>query len=173
MAIDQAIKEAYGRAGVNTIHRMALEMRHSFFPAPVRFVDHTSVLAVPIESGAPVDGGSVQNFTPQGMVVGEPDVGIEPTSEIDIQIDSTDGSINALLAAANETLEPIEAALRPVAVNSATDSVIGLVGYYYLQVKSAAVDLGAVTITFGRVSPTAIKFPRLRYTPEHYPHLYR
>lgn len=173
MSMSQAIKEAYARAGSTTVHKMALELRHPQWPAPARMIDHASNIMLTLEPGAPANPGQSVVFTGVGMDILEPELGAEPTAEMTITIDGVAGSMHALLEAAAVTLDPIDATLRAVALDTANDAVIGTMTPYHLQLKSSAINLTTVQLTLGRIAPVNMTFPRRRYAPDTYPQLYR
>lgn len=173
MSVSEAIKEAYARAGSTTIHLIALELRHIVWPSPVRMINHRTDITLTLENDAPANPGEEALFIATGMQVQEPALGTEPAGEMDIVLDGVAGSIHALIDAANGSSSPIDATVRAVALDSSNDSVIDVFTPYDLQVKSVAISLADVSVTFGRISPVNMKFPGIRYAPETYPQLYK
>lgn len=171
MTISTAIKEAYARAGSSTTHRIALELRHYTWPSPARVIDHTEPVSLTLEAGAPANAGQTVTFSPVGMNVQEPKVGVEPASDMEIELDGVPGSFHSLFDAANSTGTPIDATIRAVALNGET--VIGSFAPYHLQVKHVAVMLEKISVTLGRISPVNLKFPNDKYSPDKYPQLYK
>lgn len=173
MTMSQAIKEAYARAGSTTVHKIALELRHTSWPVPARMIDHATDVTLTLEPGAPVGAGQSVVFVGTGMEANEPELGAEPTAEMTITIDGVAGGMQALLEATSDSPSPIQVTIRAVALDTDNDAVVGVLTPYHLQVKSAAIDMTTVRLTMGRVAPVNMKFPRVKYSPETYPQLYR
>lgn len=168
-----AQREAYARAKTTLIHLWSLEFRHPAFGVPLRMVgyDARDDLLLPLEDGAPVDGGTTQAFACLAVDVPEPVINTEADTQIRIQIDGVPGAIQPYLSSANETSIPINVTVRPYAYDVATKAIEGPMGVMHLQVRNVGFSGTSVAVVLGYTNPANRSFPSANYTPETNPGL--
>lgn len=162
MALDAAIRQAYSRASTSTIGLLAVTLSHPLWPSTVRLTNY--------DEDVSVDGNL---YVGHGLAAVEPEVGTEPSAALQIKVDGVSGTLNPLLAVANESDTPVQVTVKPYGLNTKTKSVIGVVGTFNLEVRSVNLDFASVVIECGHISPANQKFPSKRYNPDDYKNLYQ
>lgn len=169
--LSQAQREAYARAKTSHVELWALEFRHSVFPQPLRIVQHNRDIIFPIEAGAPVDGGTNQNFTGLAFRFREPEIGTDPAPTISIQIDGVSGALLPFIRGALQTEEPIECALRTYLYDVVDNVTVEHSSTLHLQMPKYSTGLITISATFGYANAANKSFPSENYTSETNPGL--
>ena len=171
MPLTDAQKQAYARAHNTTVELCSVELRHSEFPEPIRIIQHTQDVTMTLEAGAPEDAGDPVLFTGLAFRFQEPEQGTEPDNTSTIEIDGVPGYVQPYVVAANLTAEPIEATVRIVTYDVATESVLHIMRIYHLQVRHIGDNKTTVSLTMGYTNSANQAFPSEIYTPESNPGL--
>jgi hypothetical protein len=159
-----AQREAYARANTSLIHLAAVEFRHPTFASELRLVSYDSDITLPLEVGAPVDGGTNVLFVGVACEIKPPDIDDQVDAVTSIQIDGVAGIVQALLANANESVVPIDATLRFYSYNINTGVADGPVGVIHQQVRNISITKTAVAIALGYTNSANKAFPAQKYT---------
>ena len=171
MSLTPGQKEAYARAHSSTLHVWTLEFRHSTFPSAIRYVNHAVDVTLTIEAGAPVDGGTQQLFTALGFALKNPTINSEPDTSMQIKVDGISGSVQNWIAAANATAEPVEATLRPYAIDGRTAAELQAMGVIHQQVRNIQVTSNSLLLQTGFTNAANRQFPSVEYTADSNPAL--
>lgn len=159
-----AQREAYARANTSLIHLAAIEFRHPTFVAPLRITDYDSDVNLPLEVGAPVNGGTTVLFAGVACDIKPPDIDDQVDAVTSIQIDGVSGLVQTLLANANDSNVPIDATLRFYSFNINTGVADGPVGVIHQQVRNIAVNKTSVAVSMGYTNSANNPFPAQKYT---------
>lgn len=164
MTLSPAQREAYARANSSLIHLPAIEFRHPVLATPLRVVSYDKNISMPLEIGAPVNGGTAVEFLGLVCSIKESDIDTQVDSTVSVQIDGVSGYVQPLLALANRTNIPVEATVRFYSYNVKTGVVDGPVGIIHQQVRSMSVTKTSVALTLGYTNSANKAFPSQLYT---------
>lgn len=159
-----AQREAYARANTSLIHLAAIEFRHPTFVSPLRITDYDSDVNLPLEAGAPANGGTTVLFAGVACDIKPPDIDDQVDAVTSIQIDGVSGLVQTLLANANDSNVPIDATLRFYSFNINTGVADGPVGVIHQQVRNIAVTKTSVACSIGYTNSANKAFPAQKYT---------
>lgn len=171
MPLSDAEKQAYARVGLNIMQLWAIELRHSTFGSHVRFVNYFSDINHTLEASAPVQAGQSVLFTALAFQFKEPTLSDEAVENLSAQVDGVTGVLQPYLAAANQTVEPIEATIRELLYDVATSTVLHAPSVWHLRVVRSKETMESVLIEMGRRNSANQTFPNMFYTPATNPGL--
>ncbi len=159
-------REAYARAHTATVHVWAVELTHPSFPEPLRVVNHKQDLMLAL-----ADDSEPVLFNALGFQLREPMINTDPDSTIAIHVDGVSGAVQPYLSAANKTIWPIAATIRPYSVNVRTGIADGPNGTINLQVRDINSTKTTVSLTLGYTNSANKAFPSELYTTASNPSL--
>ncbi len=171
MSWDQAQREMLARVHVARDEVWTLELRHSLFPAPARLVAYPEDLVLPLEVGAPVDGGTNQTFTARAFMFRPPELGSEPDPTVEVQIDAVGADLRGFLRQAVLTTEPVEGTFRSYMLDVATNTSQLALDVLHLQLRGNRQNMTTISGRFGYVNAANLAFPSEIYTSESNPGL--
>jgi len=171
MPLTPAQKEAYARANTSTVHLWALEFRHPTFTAPIRLVQHKDNISLTLEASAPVDAGTLQEFTGLAFELQEPTNDTDPDNSLSMQVDGVNGAVLPLLTLANQSYIPIDCTLRAFSYEVVTQTPGELLAILHLQVRHMSVNKTSLGVQLGYTNAANRKFPFIDYTANSNPGL--
>lgn len=170
--MDQATREAIARADTSVTLLIAIELRHSEFPGGViRQINNHIGVTIPIEAGAPMDGGTNQAFIGESMEISSPDLSTDPDQTLTVGISGISGFLYPFMYNASQTAEIIYCTIRPTAYDVITGAV-DVVDALHFEVRGVVMNQDVIAITAGSVNSANQAFPLIRYTPASHPGLY-
>lgn len=144
-----AQREAYARAKSSVVDLFSFELRHSTFPEPIRMISYSRDIPVELEATAPANPGEVVTFIGVAFKAPAENIDTEPGNTFTVTVNGISSQALPYLNIANSTLEPINATVRYVALDTNGDSVIGVSRPLELQVRSFVVTMLSVQMTLG------------------------
>lgn len=177
MSMSQATEEAYARASNKTVQLNCFELRNDQFPGDpgkgvLRMVNHTTGVALTLESTAPLNAGEQVQFIGRGMVAREQDKSDEVDSPYSLRIDGTDGQLQGLIFNARQSGYPVYATVRPISYDVITETPSAPYAVLHLELQDAKINATDIIMTLGYVSSGNDPFPHKNYNPDTHPGLY-
>jgi len=165
-------REAMARAAPGDIEVWALELRHSTFPGGVyRYVAYTRDLDLPLEAIAPLNAGETVTHIAMPFETKPSAMSSQPGATMKVSVNAIGGAAEDKLAAANATVEIIEATVRSYDVNVLGHQVIRRMQAIRQQVRHITNNGGRLELTLGRPNAANSAFPSVLHTPESNPGL--
>ncbi|WP_052417256.1 hypothetical protein [Cellvibrio mixtus] len=157
--LSPAQKEAYARAKSSVVDLFSFELRHSAFPQPIRMISYDCDVRVRLEDYAPANPGEVVDFMGVAFKAPQESINTEPGNNFSVSVGGISSQALPYLAVASDSLEPISATVRYVALDTRLlrkrdqvprlDAVIGVSRPSEMQVKNVSVSMLVVQMTLG------------------------
>jgi len=141
--------EAYARANSNVINLMALEFRHSVYPAPVRIVQGDVDIDILLPVEMPVDGGEEVAFLAVGISVPEESIDEDPDSQLRINIHGVSGWVERYVSAAAKSFESAQVSQLLLTYNIAERRLLSVRRHAELEMRSVNVSMTGMSVTCG------------------------
>lgn len=172
MSWSEAQKEAIARATTDEMWMWGVELRHSIFPAPLRFVQSVDDIPLVHEPNAPLDPGATINYLGLAFRFREPALDNEPDPTVRIEIDAVSGALQPLIRGASTTQEPVEATFRSFIYDGIEQEVTEMLSVLHLQLRETRVTSTTVSAVFGYTNPANQAFPDDYYDAQSNPGLF-
>ena len=167
--LSQAIREAYAAAPAGQVIYHTLELNHPAFSAPIRVVRDYADLFAKLESSAPYDAGTYQNFVRFAFDFTKPDMSATGVPQITITIDNVDRSIVSNIESAMGTADMVTAIYREYLstdlICPQNDPPI------HMTIMTITADVFKVTAVAGFVDLVNRRFPSTAYDTTTFPGL--
>lgn len=141
--------EAYARANANILPYMALEIRHSAFPAPVRLIDGNADRDLLLPPTAPLNGGETVTFQGVKLNVPQEVLDDEPDSQLQVQAGGLSGAVHEYLSVAAKSFEVAQVSQYRVSINVVTGVIQSVTPQAELEVRSYGLTLTNTTLSCG------------------------
>lgn len=172
MSLTDAEKEAYARVSTTIVSLWAVEFRHSTFSTnEVRIVNYRNNIDHTLESTAPADPNTTVTFVGLGFEFTAPKISEDPVSTVSIEFDGVSGTLQPYLAAANQTIEPIECTLRELLYDTESQTVLQQPSTFHMKVLSSTSTMMSVNVEIARMNSANQTFPNEFYTAKSNPGL--